>query len=125
MACNNLGKIEFYLEYGSMDIFCNLFHFVPTFYPTEGYLLRFLALTHHKCAISGMVSPKSHTNASLYMLLILQFKAPLCIISPQHQSLIEPNTTTNTTPAMISYWHSGNQTTTTHFYKLLTLYDLQ
>jgi hypothetical protein len=54
-----------------VDILCNLSHFVPTFCPTQGYMLRFLALTHHICATSGMLPPKSHTNASFYMILIL------------------------------------------------------
>jgi hypothetical protein len=68
-----------------MDIFYNLSHFVPTFCPTQGYMLRFLALTHHICVISGMLPPKSHINASFYMFFILQFGPPLCIIIPQHQ----------------------------------------
>ncbi len=84
-----------------MDICCNFSHSVPTFYPTQGYSLRFPALTHHRCATSGMLPPKSHTNASLYMLLILQLGRPLCIIILQHQSLIEPNTSKNTTLTMM------------------------
>jgi hypothetical protein len=74
---------------------------VPTLCPTQGYPLRFLALTHHRCATLGMLPPKSHTNASLYMLLILQLRPLLCIIIPPHQSLIEPNTNKNTTHAMM------------------------
>ncbi len=79
-----------------MGIFCNLSHSILMFCPTQGYLLRFLALIHHRCAISRMLPPKSHTNASLYMLLILQLEPPLCIIILQHQSLIELNISKNT-----------------------------
>jgi hypothetical protein len=71
-----------------MGIFYDLSHFVPMFYLTQGYPLRFLALTHHICATLRMVPPRSHTNASLYVLLIIQLISPLCITSPQHQSLI-------------------------------------
>jgi hypothetical protein len=81
-----------------MDIFYNFSHYVPTFCPTQRYSLRFLTLTHHIFATSGMLPPKSHTNASLYMLLILQFGPLLCIIIPQHQSFIKPNNNKNTTP---------------------------
>ncbi len=84
-----------------MDIFYDLSHFVPMFCPTQGYLLRLLALTHHICATLRMLPPQSHTNVSLYMFLILQFRPPLCIIIPQHQSLIEPHTNKNTTPTMM------------------------
>jgi hypothetical protein len=45
LACNHLGKVELCVKYGSMDIFYNLSHFVfllPTFCPTQEYLLRFL-----------------------------------------------------------------------------------
>ncbi len=84
-----------------MYIFCNLSHSISTFCPTQGYPLKFLAFTHHKCVTSRMFPPKSRRNASLYMLLILQLTPPLCIIIPQHQSLIEPNTNKNTMPAMM------------------------
>ncbi len=124
VGLQQLGKAKLYSEYGSMDIFYNLSHFVPTFFPTQGYLLKFMALTHHRCTTSRMIPPRFHTNSSLYMLLILQFKLLLCIISPQHQSFIQRNTSNNTTHAMIQLWRNRNQTTTTHFYKLLILYDL-
>ncbi len=84
-----------------MYIFYNLSHSVPMFCPTQGYMLRFLALIHHSCATSRMLPPKSHTNASFYMLLILQLEPPLCILIPQHQSLIEPNNSKNITFAMM------------------------
>jgi len=90
----------------------NLSHFVPTFCPTQGCPLRFLALSRHKSTTLGMVPPRSHANASFYMLLILQLRPPLCIISPQHQSLIKPNINKNTMPTMmylLAQWKSKQQ----------------
>jgi hypothetical protein len=55
VGLQQLGKTKLWLENGSMGIFYNLFHFVPTFCPTQGYPLRFLALTHHICATSRML----------------------------------------------------------------------
>jgi hypothetical protein len=108
-----------------MGIFYNLSHYVPTFYPTQGYPLRFLALTHHICATSRMFPPKSHTNASLYMLLILQLRPPLCIIIPQHQSLIELNINKNTIACHdVAIGAMKIKTITTHFYKLFILHYL-
>ncbi len=62
-----------------------LFFFYSHFAQLKDTPLRFLVLTHHTCAIHwilGMIPPRSHANASLYMLLILQRKLPLCIINP-------------------------------------------
>jgi hypothetical protein len=84
-----------------MYIFCNISHSVPTFCLTKGYPLRFLVLTHERRLASRMFPPKSHTSSSLYRLLILQLKPLLCIIILQHQSLIEPNTSKNTTPVVM------------------------
>jgi hypothetical protein len=76
-ACNHLGKEEFYVGYGSMDIFYNLSHFVPflpTFCPTQGYLIKVYGSHSYACTIhwiSGKVPPRSHADASIYMLLIL------------------------------------------------------
>jgi hypothetical protein len=107
-----------------MGIFYNLSHFVPTFCPTQGYPLRFLALIHHKWATWIMFPPKSHTNASLYMFLILQLGPLLCIIIPQHQSLIELNTSKNTIAYHDVATGAVEIKTTTHFYKPLILHDL-
>ncbi len=82
-------------------IFSHYFPLLPMFCPTQGYLLKFLALTHHKCVTSGTIPPRSHVNAALYMFLILQLKPLLCIINLQYQSLIELNTSKNTKPAMM------------------------
>ncbi len=100
-----------------MDIFYNLSHYVPLLLaicPTQGYPLRFLALTHYTCTthrILGTIPPRSHANASFYMLLILELRPPLCTINPQHQSLIEPNTSKNTKPIMmqsLAQWKSNS-----------------
>ncbi len=108
-----------------MGVFCNLSHFVPTFYPTQGYPLKFLALIHHKCATSRMLPPKSHMNASLSMLLILQLGPLLCIIILQHQSLIELSTCNNTIICHdVATGIAGIKTTTIQFCNPLILHDL-
>ncbi len=108
-----------------MGIFYYLSHSVLMFCPAQGYLLRFLALIHHRCVTSRMLPPKSHTNASFYMLLILQLGPSLCIIIPQHQSLIKLNTSKNT----IAYHDVATgvaeiKIATIHFYKPLILHNL-
>jgi hypothetical protein len=101
VGLQQLGKNRILIRKWFYGYFCNLSPFIPTFCPTQGYSLRFLALTHHKCATSGTLQLKSHTNASFYMLLILQLGPPLCIIIRPHQSLLEPNTNKNITLAMM------------------------
>ncbi len=59
----------------------------------------------HSCVcathwISRKDPPRSPPSALLYMLLIIQFRPPLCVISPQHQPLINPNSSKNTKPTM-------------------------
>jgi hypothetical protein len=55
-----------------------------------------------------------------YMLQNLQFRPPVCIISPQHRSLMESKTWKNITPTIVSYWRSRRTTATTQFSKHLT-----
>ncbi len=90
-----------------MDTCYDLSHHVPlslTFYPAQGYSLRFLAPTQvYELLIgfSSKVPPKPPANALLFMLLVLQLRSPLGVISPQHQPFISPNSNKNTKPAMI------------------------
>ncbi len=64
----------------------------------QGFWLSFLCMRTHQ--ISRKVPSRSPTYALLYMLFILQFKPPLCIISPWHQPFINPNYSKNTKLAM-------------------------
>jgi hypothetical protein len=106
LACNYLGKIELCAEYGSMDNYYNLSHYVPLspmFCPTQGYPLRFLALIH-MYALPTRFQERFHqgplVDALPYMFLILKLRPLWCIIGPQHQPLINPNSSKNTKLAM-------------------------
>jgi hypothetical protein len=103
----HLIKAKFCAKYGSMDMFYNLSQYVPllpTFCSTQGYPTKVSGSHSYTCTshwISGKVPPWSHVDASLYMFLILQLRHPFCVISPQHQPLIEPNTSKNTKLAVM------------------------
>lgn len=105
LACNYLGKAKFCSEYGSMDILYSLSHFVPlspTFYPTQGYPSKFLAL------LFMYEYSSDFRKGSIKVLCIctslhapnFTFKSLLCVISPQHQPFINPNYSKNTKLAM-------------------------
>jgi hypothetical protein len=53
-----------------------------------------------------MIPPRSIQMQSPYMLQNLQLRPPECIISPQHQSLIESETRKNITHAIVNYWRN-------------------
>jgi hypothetical protein len=101
-----LRKTKFCAKYGFMDTYNNLSHFVPLspmLCPTQGYPLRFLALIHMYVLPTRFQERFHHDpcKCTFYMLFILQLRPPLCVISPQHQPLINPNSNKNTKPAMM------------------------
>jgi hypothetical protein len=96
-----LGKNKVVFTLWIYGYCCNFSHSIPTFYPNQGYLLRFLVLTHHRCATSTMVPPRSHTNVIPLHVQNLRLRPPLCIISPQHQYQLESNTRKNTMLVMV------------------------
>lgn len=90
-----------------------LFFFHPCFaqprIPTKVSSFHSYVCASHQT--SGKVPQRSLAYALLYMLLILQLKPPLCVINPQHQPLIDPNSSKNTKLAMtqsLAQWKSNS-----------------
>jgi len=87
------------------------------FYPHSAQLkdtsLRFLALNHTYEPLIGFEERFHQNNMQMSPFTCSYFYSSylfLCIISPQHRLLIEPNTNKNTKLAMVcSHWCNNNQ----------------
>jgi hypothetical protein len=113
----HLGKNRVVIIVWTEGFFCNFSLSVPTFYPNQGYPLRFLALTHHRCTTSAMVPSRSHTTAIPLNALKSTSETAFVHYQPSASySLILGRT--QCLP-WCSYWHNENQTVTTYFSKLL------